>query len=127
MYLALNFKICIMGAHIKFSLEHRYFKEWFEVDVDWNYPFLPRIGEFVNAWIRIEACKFDRAVIGEILSPEGLKSLNSERYQDYAVEEWLYEVGMECSTVYSVSYYTEKDDPANIYAIVSLNETGIAQ
>ena len=34
---------------------------------------------------------------------------------------------MECSTVYSVSYYTEKDDPANIYAIVSLNETGIAQ
>jgi hypothetical protein len=27
----------------------------------------------------------------------------------------------------SVSYYTEKDNPANIYTIVSLNETGIAQ
>ena len=88
-----------MGAHIKFSLEHQYFKEWFEVDVDWNYPFLPRIGEFVNAWIWIEARKFDRADIGEILSPGGLKSLNSERYQDYSVEDWLYEVGMECSTV----------------------------
>ena len=45
-----------MGAHIKFSMEHRYFRDWLEVDVDWNYPFLPRVGEFVNAWIWIEAC-----------------------------------------------------------------------
>lgn len=35
-----------MGVHIKFSMEHRYFKDWLEVDVDWNYPFLPRVGEF---------------------------------------------------------------------------------
>lgn len=52
-----------MGAHIKFSMEHRYFRDWLEVDVDWNYPFLPRVGEFVNAWIWIEAGKFSRADI----------------------------------------------------------------
>ena len=70
-----------MGTHIKFNMEHRYFKDWFEIDVDWNYPSPPRIGEFVNAWIWIETGKFDRADIGEILSLEGLKSLNAECYR----------------------------------------------
>ena len=72
-----------MGAHIKFSMEHRYFRDWLEVDVDWNYPFLPRVGEFVNAWIWIEAGKFSRADIEKILNPDGQENLNSEFYRDY--------------------------------------------
>lgn len=115
-----------MGAHIKFSMEHRYFRDWLEVDVDWNYPFLPRVGEFVNAWIWIEAGKFSRADIEKILNPDGQENLNSEFYRDYTLDDWLYEIGMECNKVYGVSYYREKNDPANIYARVSLSELGTA-
>lgn len=109
-----------MSVHVKFSIEHPYFQDWLEVDVCWNFPFLPRVGEFVNAWIWIEAGKFDYADAEKILSSEGLKSLHSEYYRDYALSDWLYEVGMECSRVCRVSYYREKNNPADVYAIVCL-------
>ena len=115
-----------MGAHIKFSMEHRYFRDWLEVDVDWNYPFLPRVGEFVNAWIWIEAGTFSSADIEKILNPDGQENLNSEFYRDYTLDDWLYEIGMECNKVYGVSYYREKNDPANIYARVRVSEPGTA-
>lgn len=50
-----------MSVHVKFSIEHPYFHDWLEVDVCWNFPFLSRVGEFVNAWIWIEAGAFDHA------------------------------------------------------------------
>lgn len=43
-----------MSVHIKFNLDHDFFKEPLSVTVEWKFPFLPRIGEAVNAWIWIE-------------------------------------------------------------------------
>ena len=80
--------------------------------------------KFVNAWIWIEAGKFSRADIEKILNPDGQENLNSEFYRDYTLDDWLYEIGMECNKVYGVSYYREKNDPADIYARVSLSEPG---
>lgn len=57
---------------------------------------------------------------------DGQENLNSEFYRDYTLDDWLYEIGMECNKVYGVSYYREKNDPANIYARVSLSEPGTA-
>lgn len=114
-----------MSVHVNFNLEHPYFTEPLRVRFEWKFPFLPRVGEYVNAWIWIEEAQVSNEKIESILMEEGRKSRNSERYKNFALNDWLYEVGMECDRVYLISYDNERSDPRDIYVSLYLNDTGI--
>ena len=94
--------------------------------VNWTFPFLPRIGEAVNAWIWIEENEIPREVIEKLLSDEGEKSLNAEDFSgENTLNDWLYEVGIQCSTIYDIAYYKYAgEEPHEIYIEMFLNENG---
>jgi hypothetical protein len=94
------------------------------VIVEWKFPFLPRIGEAVNAWIWIEETQISPEKIESILTTEGKKSRDAQIHRNFTLNDWLYEVGMECDKVYDISYYKEKSEPHNIYVRMCLNDTG---
>lgn len=115
-----------MSVHINFNLDHPYFREPLQVWVKWKFPFLPRVGESVNAWIWIEEAQISSDKIESLLSTEGEESRNAEIHKNLSLNDWLYEVGMECNTVYSISYYkNDKTEPNEIYIQMYLNDTGV--
>lgn len=114
-----------MSVHINFNLDHPYFREPLQVMVEWKFPFLPRIGESVNAWIWIEEAEISNEKIESLLTTEGEESRNADIHKNYSLNDWLYEVGIECRTVYGISYYKEEDVPHNIMIQMYLNDTGI--
>jgi hypothetical protein len=115
----------IMSVHINFNLDHPYFREPLRVRVEWKFPFLPRVGELVNAWIWIEEAEISNEKIESLLTAEGEDSRNAEIHKTFSLNAWLYEVGMECNKVYSISYYKEDSAPHDIYVEMYLNDTGI--
>lgn len=114
-----------MSIHINFNLDHPFFREPLQVKVKWTFPFLPRVGESVNAWIWIEEAQISNKEIERLLTAEGEKSYKAEIHHKFTLNDWLYELGMECNKVYSISYYKEQSDPYNIYVEMFLNDTGI--
>lgn len=112
-----------MSVHINFNLDHPNFREPLRVGVEWKFPFIPRIGESVNAWIWIEERQIDSEEIENLLTAEGEKRRNS--YSDLSLNDWLYEVGIECNTVYGISYYKDKSESGDIYIEMYLNDTGV--
>lgn len=113
-----------MSVHINFNLDHPYFREPLRVRVEWKFPFLPRIGEAVNAWIWIEEAEISSEKVEKLLTEEGEESYNEDIHGKFTLNDWLYEVGMECDKVYSISYYKEKSEPHNMYVEMYLNDTG---
>ena len=115
-----------MSVHINFNLDHPYFLEPLQVGVEWKFPFLPRVGESVNAWIWIEETQISRERIEKLLSAEGKESLESEDFSGQnTLNDWLYEVGIQCDTVFSISYYKKDSEPHEIYVEMYLNDTGV--
>lgn len=114
-----------MSVHINFNLDHPYFSEPLQVRVEWKFPFLPRVGELVNAWIWIEEAVINNKRIERLLTTEGENSYNTEIHDTSTLNDWLYELGMECNKVYSISYYKERSEPHNIYIQMFLNDTGL--
>lgn len=115
-----------MSVPIYFNLDHSCFREPLRIRVEWKFPFLPRVGESVNAWIWIEETELNNKEIEDLLSAEGEKSRNAEIHKGFSLNAWLYEVGMECDTVYSISYYkNDKVNPHEIYIEMYLNDTGV--
>ncbi len=114
-----------MRTYIIFHLDHPYFIEPLRIRVEWKCLFLPRIGESINAWIWIEEAEISKEKVECLLSEEGRKSYNDEFRNNSTLNDWLYELGMECDTVYSISYYKENSDPHNIYVQMYLNDTGV--
>lgn len=113
-----------MSIDIIFNLDHPHFREPLRVRVEWKSLFLPRIGEAVNAWIWIEETGISNEEIDRLLSAEGKKCYNEESQRNFDLNNWLYELGMECSVVYSISYHKEKSEPRDVYVEMFLNDTG---
>ncbi|GAE86358.1 hypothetical protein [Bacteroides reticulotermitis] len=115
-----------MSVPVYFNLDHSFFKEPLRVSVNWTFPFLPRVGETVSPWIWIEEKEISREKIEKLLSSEGIDSLNAEDFSgENTLNDWLYEVGIQCDTVYSISYFkNDKVDPYEIYIQMYLNDTG---
>lgn len=124
-YLCRNKYLTAMSIHINFNLDHPYFREPLQVKVEWKCPFLPRIGESVNAWIWIEETEISKEKVESLLTAEGEKSYNSEIYKNYTLDDWLYEVGMECHVIYDMAYYKEEAEPYDIFVQMYLNGTGM--
>lgn len=105
-----------MSVPVYFNLDHSFFKEPLRVSVNWTFPFLPRVGETVSPWIWIEEKEISREKIEKLLSSEGIDSLNAEDFSgENTLNDWLYEVGIQCDTVYSISYFkNDKVDPYEI-------------
>lgn len=116
-----------MSVHINFNLDHPFFLEPLRVRVEWKFPFLPRVKESVNPWIWIEEAPISREKIEKLLSSEGRESLESEDFSgEITLNDWLYEVGIECDFVYRISYYKDdKVEPHEIYIDMYLNDTGV--
>lgn len=91
-----------MSIHIKFNLIHPYFREPLRVGVEWGFPFLPRIGESVNAWIWIEEEQISREKVEKLLTKEGKESLAEYDFsKETSLNNWLYEVGVvTCSNLF---------------------------
>ncbi len=106
-----------MNIRIEFHLIHSFFRDPFVVKVDWNFPFLPRTGEYINPWIWIEENHIKESAIKPLLTEEALNNLKEERY---TLNDWLYEVGIECNEIESVSYY--KDDAGELYVKIFLSQ-----
>ncbi len=97
-----------MGTYIKFHIMHPFFREPLVAGMEWNFPFLPRVGESINPWVWIEAKDVRMSNLEDILTEEGKKSLKKEKYR---VEDWLYEVGINDNDyVKSISYYRNSDE-----------------
>lgn len=111
-----------MSVHINFNLEHRFFSDSLRVGVEWNFPFLPRIGEHINGWIWIEQLEFGREQIEELLTSAGQQSLEKFCIGKLTLNDWLYEVGMECDTVYDLAYYQSRNNPHEIYVELYMRE-----
>lgn len=116
-----------MSVAVYFNLDHPFFREPLRVRVNWAFPFLPRVGEKVSPWIWIEEKEIPREVIEELLSGEGKESLNTEDFSgENTLNDWLYEVGIQCNAVYSISYFKyDEGEPHEIYIEMYLNDTGI--
>lgn len=113
-----------MSVLVYFNLDHPYFQEPLRVRVEWKFSFLPRVGESVNAWIWIEEAEISNEEIENLLTTEGEKNRNAEYNKNCSLNDWLYEVGIECSKVYGISYYKKKSEPHDIYVEMWLNDTG---
>ena len=115
-----------MSVPVYFNLDHSFFRNPLRVRVNWTFPFLPRVGETVSPWIWIEEKEIPRKVIEELLTGEGEESLNTEDFSgENTLNDWLYEVGIRCDTVYSISYYkNDQVEPPEIYIEMYLNDTG---
>ncbi len=114
-----------MSVYINFNMVHPYFGEPLQVRVNWKFPFLPRVGESISAWIWIEERQISDEEIENLLTSEGEKSRNAEIHKNFSLNDWLYEVGMDCEIIYSISYYKEDSEPQNIYVEMYLNDTGV--
>ena len=100
-------------VRILFHIDSRFFTEPFTVWVDWDFPFLPRVGEYVNAWLWIKSKYIKLSNVKEILTTEGEKDL--EKF-DGELSDWLYEVCIEDGyEVSDVSYYKGKDGGIVVY------------
>ncbi len=114
-----------MSVCIYFNFVHPFFREPLRVPVDWSFPFLPRIGESIGGWIWIQQGNWEQEKIEKELSDEGKKSWDSHRARDFGFEDWLYEVSMECGTVFSILYFRRHDWPSGeIRVDMYLNEDG---
>jgi len=98
---------------ILFHIDSRFFTEPFSVWVDWDFPFLPRVGEYVNAWLWIKSKHINLSEVKEILTIEGEEDL--KKY-DGELTDWLYDVCIEDGyDVSDVSYYKDKDGKIAVY------------
>ena len=115
-----------MSVHVNFNLIHPFFKDALRVTVEWDFPFLPRVGESVSPRIWIEESKIKRKEIEYLLSEKGKVNLKAQNFsKDFAFDDWLYEVGIECDTVFGISYYKDSNVvPAEIYVGMYLNKDG---
>lgn len=108
-----------MKTNIQFSVEHSFFRDLIQSWVEWECPFLPRIGEHVNGWIWIDEKETNRDAIAPFLTAEGEESL---RCWDGLLSDWLYEVSMETGNVKSVYYFRDVADPDKIAVHIRLGE-----
>jgi hypothetical protein len=93
---------------IRFNIINEFFiLDCLIVWVDWKFPFLPRIGDSVGAWIWIESEQFDLSKVEEKLTPEGISDL---KFRGGDIESWLYDVGCESGFVSLVSFSKEYND-----------------
>jgi len=91
---------------ILFHIDSKYFQDCFRVWVDWKYPFLPRLGDYVNGWIWIESEHIELSQLESLLTDEGKQSLKKFKGE---ITDWLYEV--ESGHVNDVSFIkTHKGD-----------------
>ncbi len=107
-----------MKTDISLSIDHPYFNEPYRTRIEWDFPFLPREGEFINGWIWIDE-RISLKDIKPYLSSEGKESLQKWEGE---ISDWMYEVSIAAGDVRSVSYYRDKNDPKKIVAHLSLCE-----
>jgi hypothetical protein len=100
-----------MSVRINFNLVHPCFHEPLCVPVDWDFPFLPRVGESVGGWVWIRQGHWEQSEVEKELSEEGKKSWEEHRSDTFGFDDWLYEVSMECDIVCSVTYHRRHDTP----------------
>jgi len=112
-----------MKARINFYLVHPWFHEPLRIPVDWNFPFLPRVGESVGGWVWIKQGKWKQSEVEKELSEEGKQNWESQRSEKFGFDDWLYEMSMECNTVYSIYYHRLHDKP-DIRVEMYLNADG---
>jgi hypothetical protein len=114
-----------MSVRIYFNFVHPWFHEPLRVPLDWSFPFLPRIGESVHGWIWIKQGEWEQSQVEKELSVEGKKSWESHRAKKFGFDDWLYEMSMECSTIFEISYFHHPDWPSGeIRMEMWLNEDG---
>jgi len=91
-----------MSVYVEFQTIHSFFNDPFVVGMEWDFPFLPRIGETVNPWIWIKAKEIKMSDLENYLTEEGKKNLEKNSGD---LEDWLYEVGLDGKHVKNIAYY----------------------
>ncbi len=110
---------------MQFNFLSLYWIDELRVQVDWTLPFLPRIGERIGGWIWINEGRWDQAEIEKMLTSEGEEYWASCRAGGMKFKDWLYEVSMECKTVFGISYSKfHGSPPGEIIVDIWVNETG---
>ena len=102
------------NVKILFHIDSRLFLDCFTVWVDWKYPFLPRIGDYVNGWNWIESEHIDISKLDAILTDEGTESLKNFKGD---TSDWLFE--LESGHVYDVSFIKSKKGEYQIHIYLS--------
>jgi len=102
---------------VLFHIYSEYFREPLTVWVAWDFPYMPRTGEYVNGWIWIESKHFDLALAENLLTEEG-KALRKK--EGLEMKDFLYEISISKNRIESLCYY--KNDRGGFDIHLHINE-----
>jgi len=99
-----------------FHIYSEYFKEPLTVWVDWDFPYMPRTGEYVNGWIWIESEHLNMSEVEDLITEEG-KAFRKKR--KLTMKSFLYEIGIENNQIGSLCYYKNDRGGLDIHLHIS--------
>ena len=111
---------------VNIVIDSRLFKRPLCVEIDWNFPHLPRIGEQISPLIIMLSPKLTYENLIEFLTDEAINDFCKDLTCNEEVEEyfrdWIYDVICEANIIESIHYISDKEDYTKIIPEIYLSD-----